>query len=101
MTIIHTFEIEETKPIFFGWNKKVVVVGAILLMSLTVLEIWANNTLVNYGEKLEEISQMQDQLQLENQILENKIAVESSLSHIASSSSELGLASPKSIQYLH
>lgn len=101
MTIIKTFELEDQKTDQKWKTKKLGVLIGLFLVFLVILEIWANNTLITYGEKFEKISVLQTTLQLENQVLENRIAKESALNNIATVSSTLGLASPKSIQYLH
>lgn len=97
MTIIRKFDIEEQKR----FPKKMTFMSIVLLAILSVMQIWANNTLATYGAKLEEISQLDQSLQMENQVLENKIATLSSLNNIASQSATLGLTTPKSVQYLH
>lgn len=97
MTIIKKFNIEEQKR----FPKKMTFLSVLLLVVLSIMQIWANNTLAIYGAKLEEISQIDQSLQMENQVLENKIAILSSLNNIASKSATLGLGTPKSVQYLH
>ncbi len=101
MTIIRTFDTEEKKPVVNWRTKKVGAVASVLLGLLVVMQIWANNTLVVYGEKFEEISYLNQNLIMENQVLENKIATLSSLNNIATKSGELGLSTPKAVQYLH
>lgn len=96
MTIIRTFEQPE-KPTH---SKKYVGVCIISVIFLVVLQIWANNTMAIYGNKFENISQLQDSLTLQNQLLENKIAETSSLSRIASKSATLGLIKPEKVEYL-
>ncbi len=97
MTIIRKFDIEEQRK----FPKKMTFLSIVLLAVLSVMQIWANNTLAVHGAKLEEISQLDQILELENQVLENKIATLSSLNNIASQSATLGLSTPKSVQYLH
>lgn len=97
MTIIRQFDLEEEKK----FPKKMAFLVSFALLGLVIAEIWANNTLASFGKRFEDIQVMDQSLRLENQILENKIAEVSSLNNIASKSAELGLGSPKSIQYLH
>lgn len=96
MTIVRKFETEEPKK----YPKKLIGLCSFLLLSLFVAQIWANNTLANFGQKFETIQQKDQVLSLENQVLENKIDQLSSINKIASDSATLGLMTPKSIQYV-
>lgn len=82
-------------------TKKPIILSVFMLVALALLQIWANNTLVTYGAKFDNIGQLEQNLELENQLLENKVAELSSLESIATSSSALGLAPTKDVQYLH
>ncbi len=95
MTIIKKFETQEKK----SYPKKTIIIG-ISLMVLVILEIWVNNTMAEFGKKLNDITSSEQSLRLENQILENQIAKESSLSNIASESAILGFSRPKDVQYI-
>lgn len=97
MTIIKTFEPEEQKNKF---PKKYIVLIVLTLFVLTVIEIWASNTVVTYGEKFEKLSALEKALNLENQILQNEIAKYTSLNSVASKSAELGFSKIESIQYI-
>lgn len=85
-------------------NKKIttgyIIVSIIGLLLLAILQIWANNTLASYGAKLEEISVLENQLRLDNQVIEVKIAQLSSLTHIASKSAELGFVPIVKVEYI-
>lgn len=70
------------------------------LFVLTLIKIWASNTAVAYGEKYEKLFALEKNLKMENQILENEIATNSSLATIASKSAELGFSPFGSIQYI-
>lgn len=96
MTIIKKFEPEQKKD--FG--KKYLAIAVVSLFLLMLGQIWASNNVVDYGEKLQELSQLRNTLKLQNQILENEIAKAGSLSTIASKSAELGFSRPESIQYI-
>lgn len=97
MTIIKKFEPGiPTK----GFSKKYAVLVATGLFVLMLIEIWASNNVVTYGDKLERLSMLSKSLSLENQILENEIAKRQSLNNIASKSAELGFSQPESIQYI-
>lgn len=97
MTIIKKFEPIKKES---GFSKKYIIIAAFCIICLVVLEIWVQNSLVLYGEKFEKISNLQDILKLENQILENEIARQSSLSKLASKSAELGFSRLEKIQYI-
>lgn len=97
MTIIKKFEPEEPRKVF---SKKYIslIVGG--LFALMLVEIWASNNVVTYGEKMEKLSVLSKTLSMENQILENEIAKKASLADIASKSAALGFSEPDSIQYI-
>lgn len=97
MTIIKTFDTEETQKRF---PKKYIVLIIVSLLTLTIVEIWASNTVVAYGEKYEKLFAMERNLRIENQILENEIAKNASLNMISSKSADLGFYSNQSIQYI-
>lgn len=96
MTIIKKFESQEGKR----FSKKYVAFIVFSLLTLVVLEIWVQNSLVLYGEKFEKMSELERMLKMENQILENEIAKEVSLNNLASKSAELGFSKPENIQYI-
>lgn len=97
MTIIKKFEPEEYKKKF---PKKYFYLSALGLFMLVIVEIWASNGAVAFGEKFEKLSNLERNLKMENQILRNEIAKKTSLSTIASKSAELGFSSEQSIQYI-
>lgn len=97
MTIIKTFEPDEQKSKF---PKKYIALIVFTLFVLTVIEIWASNIVVTYGEKFEKLSSLEKALNLENQILGNEIAKYTSLNSVASKSAELGFSKIESIQYI-
>lgn len=97
MTIIKKFEPELEKSKF---PKKYGALGVLILFILTVIEIWASNTVITYGEKYESLSRLSKGLLMENQVLQNEIAKSTSLISIASKSAQLGFSKPESIQYI-
>src|SRR5690349_20954290 len=97
MTIIKTFDTEEVKNKF---PRRYIVLTVLGLFILTIIEIWASNTAVSYGEKFEKLSLSEKNLKMENQILRNEIAKRTSLSTIASESAQLGFSEQQSIQYI-
>lgn len=97
MTIIKKFEPEQPKD---GFSKKLVISIAGCLLVLVLAEIWVSNTVITYGEKFEKLSNLQKALISENQILENEIAKETSLTNLSTKSAELGFSKLESIQYI-
>lgn len=97
MTIIKKFDPVESRK---GFSRKYIGLVVSSLFMLILVEIWANNNVVTYGEKLEKLSVIQRSLNLENQILANEIAKQESLNNVASKSAELGFSRPESIQYI-
>lgn len=96
MTIIKKFEPEQKK----GFSKKYVCLVVAGIFILMLVEIWASNNVVEYGEKLEKLSTLSKTLNTENQLLETEIATSESLNNAASRSAELGFSAPESIQYI-
>ncbi len=96
MTIIKKFEPEQPK----ATSKKYISLIVACLFMLMLIEVWANNSVVAYGEKLEKLSSLSKTLTLENQILENEIATGKALKNVALQAAELGFSSTQSIQYI-
>lgn len=94
MTIIKK---EFALPVF---SKKLIFLAVISISSLMVLEVWANNTVITYGDKLESITVLQKTLLMENQILENEIAKKAALTNIASESAMLGFSKSEKLEYI-
>lgn len=82
-------------------RKKVLIPASFLLVVFLLIEIWAVNRLSSYGDRLNQIKNSQARLELENQILENKIAQKSALSYIEQYSVSLGFGQAKSVEYLN
>lgn len=97
MTIVKTFDTQSSQDRF---PKKYIVMAVICFVTLIITEIWASNTAIAYGEKYEKLSVMEKNFKMENQILENDIANNSSLKTIASKSAELGFSSKVSVEYI-
>lgn len=97
MTIIKKFDPEEYASKF---PKKYVVLAAVSVLILAIAQIWVNNTVVNYGEKLASIAKLKSTLEMENTFLENEMAGRLSLTNIATESSKLGFSKIESIQYI-
>lgn len=97
MTIIRKFEPDQVKQNF---PQKYILLTAVSILTLVIVQIWTNNTAVTFGEKFNQLSRLQDTLKMENQMLENEIARESSLEVVASKSAELGFSRVESIKYI-
>lgn len=97
MTIIKTFETEENNSII---AKKYIVIVSAALFALTLVQIWTSNTVITYGERYDQLQSLERSLKIENQILQNEVAKNSSLTAIASKSAELGFSNSQSIQYI-
>ncbi len=97
MTIIKKFDPEEHTKKF---PKKYIILTVMSLFVLILIEIWASNTVVSFGEKFQSLSVLKQALQMESQILQNEIAKGSSLTSIASQSAGLGFTKLESIQYI-
>lgn len=98
MTIIKTFDTDENShKKIFGKYLYLVVIS---FFALILINIWANNTVIAYGEKYEKLAALEKNLRMENQILENEIAKNSSLGTVATKSAELGFSQSDSIQYI-
>lgn len=97
MTIIKKFEPVEQKK--NNYTKYIVIILA-SLFTLTIGEIWASNNVVAFGEKYEKLFALEKNLKMENQIIENEIAKNSSLNVIATKAADLGFSTAQSIQYI-
>ncbi len=103
MTIIKKFdtsEVTETRIKLPGFSKKFILLSSLSIFVLIVVQVWASNTVVTYGDRLESITSLQQSLQMENQILENEIAKHASLVSIASESAMLGFSKTERLQYI-
>lgn len=97
MTIIKKFEPEENKK---KLPKLYIVLTIFGLSFLMLIEIWVNNTMIAYGERFAKLTTAEKNLRMENQILENEIAQNSSFINVASKSAQLGFSAQQSILYI-
>lgn len=102
MTIIKKFDTGEAeKPkSYFRFSRKFIFLVSVSLFILVLFEVWASNTVVTFGAKLERVSALAQSLRMENQILENEIAKRASLANIASESAMLGFSQTEGLQYI-
>jgi hypothetical protein len=81
-------------------TKRITVFIGVFLSILIIIEIWVSHSMINYGENLQRMDNLKRALILENEVLENDIAVEASLPKIASRSAVLGFSDSKDLQYI-
>lgn len=81
--------------------KRLVKIAVVFVFAVLALELWTVNRLSTYGDKIQSLKESQARLELENQVLENTIAQESSLHVIEKRAAALGFGSIKSYQYLN
>ncbi len=98
MTIIKKFEVVDQPKRKI--SKKIYIPLGICLTALIVMEIWINNMMISYSDKLQNISTLERALKMENQILENQVARYSSLYNLATESAKLGFSWGEKIQYI-
>lgn len=87
----------ENKP-----NKKIfrfIKLGVVLLVAICVLEIWISNRLATYGSKVAQMKNEEAKITLQNQLLEDQIAQDSSLLSISKEAAQLGFNSISNLEY--
>lgn len=80
-------------------NRRILIIGSVIFIGAIFLEVWAVNRLATYGEELSKIDSAINKFNLENKILENDIAIKSSLNKIEKLSGNLGFEKPAKIEY--
>ena len=83
-----------------GAKRKIYIVSAVIILMAIIVEIWTVNRLSTFGQELNKLDQQKAALQLNNQVLQNEIAQDSSLQEISNESKNLGLQPIAHIQYL-
>lgn len=79
--------------------KRLLKIAVIFTLAVLSLELWTVNRLSTYGDRIQSLKEAQSRLELENQVLENTIAQESSLSVLEERAYQLGFNNIKSYQY--
>lgn len=79
---------------------QIILLLALLVLGMTVLTIWSVNRLATVGEQIAQIERTKSSLELENQLLEKKIAEKRSLRQIEQSSKQLGFAKIQKLEYV-
>ncbi len=92
-------------PLLHLLNSTKVKYQLILLLSLmvlfvTVLTIWSMNRLATVGEQIAQLEKTKTSLELENKLLEKRIAEKKSLTQIEMSSKQLGFGKIQKIEYV-
>lgn len=81
--------------------KGLLKITAVFILAILLIELWTVNRLSTYGDKIQGLKEAQARLELENQVLENIIAQESSLNVLEKRATLLGFGSVKTFQYLN
>lgn len=79
---------------------KVIRIGVVIVAVFLFLEIWLVNNLSTFGGKIQQIKNAQAVVKLENQVLENRIAKNTSLNNVEEEAARLGFGSAKNLVYL-
>lgn len=71
-----------------------------MVLFVTVLTIWSMNRLATVGEQIAQLERTKNAIQLENELLEKKIAERKSLTEIDEASKKLGFGKIQTIEYV-
>lgn len=95
MTILRDIE-------YNAWfRKKIIIFASILIILVTVVEIWAVNRMATFGSQTAKLEEAKNQLQMENLILEKEIAEKASLLEVQKQAESLGFSKVKDVQYIN
>ncbi len=81
-------------------RKKIIVVLILLLVALSLVEIWVVNRLSTYGEQISKLEETKMSILLENQVLQNQIDEISSLNNVEDLVKDYGFEKVKNIEYI-
>ncbi len=79
---------------------QLILVLALMVLFVTVLTIWSMNRLATVGEQIAQLERTKNAIQLENELLEKKIAERKSLAEIDEASQKLGFGKIQTIEYV-
>ncbi|MDD2823033.1 MAG: hypothetical protein PHQ59_03015 [Candidatus Daviesbacteria bacterium] len=79
---------------------RLVVMGLSIFLVVLFLEIWVVNRTSTYGDKIYQLKQAQAALELENQVLSNKIAETSAMVLLEKKANNLGFNTINQIDYI-
>lgn len=94
MTILKKFETDSIL------RKKIIILPVVIILLVSVLEIWVVNRLATYGDQISQLQQREASLRMENELLENEIAEKSSLNQVDKASKSLGFEKVKNFEYV-
>ncbi len=90
-------KIETKKP----WLRKKIIFSLLLvIISLTLVEIWVVNRLSTYGEQISKFESSQALLKTENQLIKNRIAQAASLKETEEKAKLAGFDKAQDIQFI-
>jgi cell division protein FtsL len=79
---------------------QLILVLALMVLFVTLLTIWSMNRLSTVGEQIAQLERTKNAIQLENELLEKKIAERKSLHEIDEASKKLGFGKIQTIEYV-
>lgn len=79
---------------------KFIIIGLSILLVVLFVEIWVVNRTSTYGDEIYKLKQAQASLELENQVLSNKIAQKSSMILLEKKANILGFNTISQIEYI-
>lgn len=79
--------------------RRLLKIFIILIVSVVILEVWMMNRLSTNGNKIQELKIAKSDLELENQVLENKISQVTSLQALEEKAIALGFETIKHVEY--
>lgn len=79
---------------------QIILLLSLMVLFATVLTIWSVNRLATVGEQITQLEKTKATLELENQLLEKKIAEKKSLTQIEQSSKQLGFGKIQKLEYV-
>lgn len=86
--------------LWFLSGRKIIIFLVVLVIFAATLEIWVVNRLATYGGQINQLEKSKSALMLQNQILKNQIAQNSSLKVLETKAHNLGFEPIKNIQYI-
>ncbi len=82
------------------FSRRMMINLSLVILFGIILEIWAVNRLASFGTQYFKINNSKNELILENQLLKNQIARQSSLSVTADFATSLGFEKISKVSYL-
>lgn len=79
---------------------QLILILSLMVLFVTVLTIWSMNRLATVGDQIAQLEKTKTALELENELLEKRIAEKKSLTQIEESSKKLGFSKIQKIEYI-